>query len=382
PATQTAVVNVQAIPGKMKILLQSRQNELSEALNQIALDPMIDLTIDHSLKNNFSDYDMVILDEILTDQVPDSKWQDALAKFMRNGGAILMLQSRAPAGQMTPAVMEALPVIWQETQPENSAVQLTLYSAAHPIIAGSLEKMTDMTLSSSAIAKPGENKSILLENESHAALLAISQLDQGRMAFIAHPEILDRSDGHTLIRQIFQWLTRNPDLSDHAITANIQDNIVKVEYLSSETVIGALRVTRPDRSSFELPLAAQGNGLHSGSFIPDQKGVYVISDGAQDVPLVYGNVMTEEWQRATATSAKLSPLARATGGQIIWLQQNPQPPLRWTTVRQGGMHDWLPLRESRAMVRTGAVTYPAIPKSILLIFIAAALSYAWWRESQ
>lgn len=379
PATQTAVAKINGILNQTRILWQSSTENPPDWVKDVASNPNIKWTTD-SQTTNFSQYDLVILNEMLTQTMPDENWQNALNDYVQHGGNLLWIQSNLPQDALPPKLANLLPVTWQNAAASTLAVPDEYL--AHPLVAELVSDIDALSLSSLATAAADSTADILVSNQQNRIVLALADDFPGRIAIIAQEDLLNANPGRAILKNALRWLLHDPALSDHEIYARQNDQTAQIEYLSSRNRVISLEVTRPDRSRFELPITPGDAGLHTAEFPLDQQGAYILSDGTIQRTLVSGNIMVPEFQAAAATSRYLSTLSSLTHGSTIWFSQTPNFELKWVTQAQSGSGNWLPLRASRAMISTGSTTYPLLPKLLLLIIIAAVLAYAWWRESR
>lgn len=379
PATQTAVVNINGIINQTKILWQSSTENPPEYLNNIIGNPNITWVSDRQT-TDFGQYDLVILHEILTVQMPDEKWQNALNDYVQHGGNLLWIQSNGPKDALAPKLANLLPLTWQNAATSSLIVPDKYWT--HPLVAEIVPDINALSLASAALETPDSAADFLIRNQQNKIVLGLSDNLPGRIAMIAQEDLLNTSPGPKILQNTLRWLIHDPNLSDHEIYARKNEEAAQIEYLGSRNRIISLEVTRPDRSRFELPLNPGDAGLRTAEFPLDQQGAYILSDGKIQRTLVNGNIMVPEFQSAAATSHNLSTLTSLTRGSTIWFSQTPEFELKWVTQAQSGSGNWLPLRTSRAMISTGSTTYPLLPKFLLLLTIAAALAYAWWRESR
>lgn len=374
PATQTATVDVMGVRQSTKILWQSDIANTPPWIEKLKSDPQISFQ-SAPMTNDKFDADIVILDQPFIGKIPEQR-QNALINFIKNGGNILFLQDIPPTENIGAPLQTLLPVTWADKEnPKDSLSKIAPSGISHPITANTMNDLTGIPVHTTAM-RANDGKTLLQDTLGHS-LLAI-QNDGYAHIVVANSAIMNEN----LLRNILQWQISDPAFAENMITASLDDDHVRVEYLAADESIHALSVTRPDRSSFELPLTPIAEGLNTGVFTPDQIGVYRISDGKNETIFSRGNLMMPEYQEIAATSQKLAPLVTATGGQIMWLTQMPQPGVRFVTSRQSGGKDWLALRESRAMISTGSTISPLVPKFALLLIIGSMLAYAWWHESQ
>src|SRR5260370_23848156 len=92
-------------------------------------------------------------------------------------------------------------------------------------------------------------------------------------------------------------------------------------------------MTSPDGSTRTITLNQTSPGLGLGVIDVDKPGLYRFDDGTLRTVAAVGNPDPLEFSDVRATEAKLKPLVEASGGGMMWLQDNPDPDIR--SVRPG-----------------------------------------------
>jgi len=383
PAAQTNVIDIYGVQDKIRILWQGTANHVPDWLSQLKADKEILIRTAAPDNTDFSDTDIVVLDQPFDQPNTSSNWQAAITQYARHGGAILFLQDSPPQQPILPALQEILPVKWNNPTSANqeSPVVVTIAGLAHPITANLADEISGLPMHANAVANPDSDASILLIDQNHHSLLAEGSRHQNRILAVTNSNLFTAPIGTLLLRNSLLWLLRDPNFTSQTISPIWENHNLKIEYSGDPTIL-ALQVIRPDRNSFELPLVDMKSGLKITNFTPDQIGTYRISDGSNEIIFANGDPQEPEWQHSDATPDKLQSLVGATGGQILWLKNTPDPGVRFVTWRQSGGADWFALRQSRANLVTGSTLTPLLPKPLLLCLVLAALSYAWWREGR
>ena len=115
----------------------------------------------------------------------------------------------------------------------------------------------------------------------------------------------------------------------------------------------------------------------------DKPGLYRFDDGTLRTVAAVGNPDPLEFSDVRATDAKLKPLVEASGGAMMWLQDNPDPELR--SVRPGraaGGSDWIGLRRNEGYTVAGINQLPLLPGILVALAFLMAIGSAWWREGR
>src|SRR5262249_21714502 len=110
-------------------------------------------------------------------------------------------------------------------------------------------------------------------------------------------------------------------------------------------------------------------------------GLYRFDDGELKAVAAVGSPNPLEFSDLRATDKILHPLADATGGGILWLQDVEDPDIR--LVRGGRSmagSDWLGPRRNESYSVTGVKTWPLLPGLLVAMVFLVAIGAAWWRE--
>jgi len=383
PAAQTRLVNIYGVQNKIRILWQGTATNIPNWLSQLKADEKISLRTAAANNTNFDDIDVLILDQPFNQANGASNWQAALVEYINQGGAVLFLQDNPPQQPISPALQEILPVKWSTFIPvtQEDSITVTAVGLTHPITGNLADEISGLPVHVNAVGNPDSDSNVLLIDQNHHVILAAGSYRQNRIIAITDGSLFAAPFGALLLRHSLLWLLHDPNFETHTISAIPQGHGFRIEY-SGDSAILALQVTKADRSRFELPLVDTKSGLKMADFNPDQIGIYRISDGSNEIIFTNGDPQEPEWQNSVATPNKLRSLVTATGGQILWLKNIPDPDVRFVTWRQSGGADWFALRQSRAALVTGSTLSTLLPKPLLLCLVLAALSYAWWREGR
>ena len=83
-----------------------------------------------------------------------------------------------------------------------------------------------------------------------------------------------------------------------------------------------------------------------------------------------------------ATEDLLLPVIEATGGGVVWLNEDGVPSFRRTAPeRDAAGAGWLGLRANRDYLVTGVRDVPLLPAALALLLCLGGLMAAWRRES-
>ena len=415
------VVTINGVRDRLRVLLVSGEPHVGERTwrRLLKADPAVDLvhfTIlrppekeDFTPTNELSlipfpvrelfqvkirEFDLIILDRFANRNVLPPAYLRNIADYVRAGGALLMSAgpeftttaslAASPLGAILPArpVMGPLGVIEGAFRPG-----VTKLGQRHPVTAGLAGRATwgQWYRHLAAAAPKGEQ---LLEADG-TPLLLLDRVEEGRTALLLSDQIWLWSRGHQgggpqaeLLRRIAHWLMKEPELEENALTARIEDGRMTVARRSTEDAPPpAVSITDPDGKQSTLPLNPLGPGQAEASMPALTPGVWQANDGQRSAFAAAGTTNPAEIADLRATATRLSPLVRASGGSVHWLDPNGAPGLRRSEPgREGAGSNWIGLLRRHDHVVTGIAATPLLPAGLALPLILGLALLAWRRE--
>jgi hypothetical protein len=326
-----------------------------------------------------------------------------IADYVRHGGALLLTAGPEFTGQnsldQTP-LADVLPahaptagdgILTGEFRPI-----VTALGARHPVtagLAGANEGAAPPSWGSwyRAIGTEGVSGQVLMTGLSGTPLLVLSHVDQGRVAMLMSDQIWLWSRGHQgggpqaeFLRRVAHWLMGEPELDEDRLTARIDNKRLIVQ---RRTVTGpaaaTAQVTPPDGPARPLALTETAPGQADGALDAAAAGVWRVNDGQHVAFAASGQDNPLEYADLRATADRIGPLARASGGGIIWLGTSGPPRLL-----RVGAHDtaagpgWIGVRRRDAHLVTGVDTMPLMPPWAALALLLGLALAAWRREAR
>jgi hypothetical protein len=347
--------------------------ELMDALpNELALVPF---PVEQLFNTDIGKFDLIIFDQFNATGLMPPQYLANIASRVRQGGALLVEVGPEFAADDSLAFTALGPVLPAVPFPQGTAVHpftpsVTALGARHPVTAPFAgARLAPWYRQEIVMPTTGD---ILLKGIDDAPLLILAGAGQGRVAMLLSDQFWLWTRGGAqagpalpMLRRCVHWLLDEPALEAEALTAEIDHGTLTIK---RQTLSGAYPgdavVTAPDGSKAKAALKQTAPGIYAGSLAADQPGVWRISEGglATDTAQMVENAL--EYQDLAATAAILRPISN----NIIWLGQNPEPPLA-------------PLLQRRhAAEVTGQRDVPLLPPFPMMLLALACLGAAWWRE--
>lgn len=362
-------------------ILRDPDEPLDAPLNDLALIPF---PIEQLFVQDIGKFDLIILDQFSNNGLLPPSYLANIADYVRTGGALLVEagpeyeQADSLAGTPIAGVLPALPAP-PGTVTSAFKPALTQVGKRHPVtsaLAGS--PAGDWYRWETTVAQTGVT---LLEAPGNAPLLVLAHEDKGRVAMLLSDQFWlwargglagnDMMAGPAipLLRRTVHWLLREPALAANKLTASIRNGrlMVRRRTLKADAA-GSAQVISPDGKTENLRLIRLAPGLYGGSVAAVAAGVWTVKDGKQAAYAAAGTNDPSEYRDLAADSRKLGPMARGSGGRVVWLKAAATPDLQAL------------LRPRHAVMITGTRDVPLLPALPMAALALVLLGFAWWRE--
>lgn len=376
-------------------------------LNELAL---IVFPMQELFEERLNDFDLIIFDRYSRRGIVPLGFLSNVAAYVRRGGAVLVSagpeygQSFSLFDSPLGTVLPTPPTGSQHTTPFVPA--LSPHGQRHPVtstLGGETETWGPWLRVVGAARTSGTT---LLETPEGRPLLVVDRVEQGRVAVLLSDTTWLWQRGwqgggpqDELIRRLVHWMMGEPELEESALSARLESGTLTVERRSLDDLPAEgldIALTRPGEGEGEgegggggeasqpLRLHPAGPGLGRGMAEAAAPGVYRLEDPTtgQRLTVAAGAPDPLELRVVTATSEILAPLARASGGAVVWLAERGVPPLRRTEAEALRHHGtgWLGLRQASPPLVSGLSHSPVIPTGLALVLVLAGLMMTWWRE--
>ncbi|MEM7547187.1 MAG: glutamine amidotransferase [Pseudomonadota bacterium] len=347
------------------------------------------------------EFDLIIFDRYRRRGVLPSPYIANIARYVREGGAVLISAGPFFAGveslYRTP-LADILPVAPTSDLLEAPfSPTITEPGARHPVTAG-LDRFGGAEDEDQAPrwgrwlrqvdveAKSGE---IVMSGIDERPLLVLDRVDEGRVAVLAsdHSWLWTRGfEGGgpqaELLRRLAHWLMKEPELEEEALTAVAEGARLTVTRRSVKETPETLQVIAPSGATITADFTPSGPGRWQAVFEAEEQGLHKLSDGALSAIAAVGPPSPIEFEDAVSTTAMLAPLATATRGGILRLEDG-QPDLR--RVREGRTasgRGWLGLARRGAYSVEDVRLTPLAPGWLMLVLSAGLMIFAWRVEGR
>ncbi len=418
-----AVLPITAVRDRLRVLLISGEPHPGERVwrNLLKSDPAVDLvhfTILRPIDKNdgtpvdelalipfpqdelfidkLDEFDLLIFDRYAYRGVLSSFHFDNIARFVDNGGAVLIASGPEYNGPLSLANRRNLSFILPAL-PAGSAIEeafrpeVTDLGQRHPVTAdlpdadiwGRWLRVMPVT------QRRGET---LMSGPRGAPLLILDRIGEGRVGLFLSDHVwlwargFDGGGPHAeLLRRIAHWLMKEPELEEEALSLREENGDLIVERRSIEEDAPAVALTHPDGETGEVELRETAPGRFTARISQPPRGLYRAVSGELFAIGVIGVEAAPEFQNVISTGSLLAPLAEETGGGVYAVRDAnvAAPPdlkrVRGETAPRSGA-SWAGIAERRAERIETVKDAPLAPALFWLFIIACALLAAWGLE--
>ena len=416
-----AALGVSGVRDRLKVLLVSGEPHAGERAwrNLLKSDPAVDLVhftilrapekddrtptrelalitfpVRELFEEKLGDFDLIVFDRYRQRGVLSPAYYQALADYVRQGGALLTAtgpEFAEAGGLAATALGQVLPAAPTGEVLEQSFVpHVTALGRRHPVTAalpgdgawGSWQRQVG--------AEPRRGAVTLLSGADARPLLVADKVGRGRIALVLSDTIWLWARGFEgggphdeLLRRLAHWLMQEPELAEESLSAEARGDRLLIVRRSLAPPPEAVSVTAPDGSVRSVPLADQGDG-RATAFLPmDRPGLWRVDDGERTAIAATGTLAPLEDAEPTATTALLAPVAAATAGSVRFLSEGGVPDLR--RVNDGATatgRGWAGLVSHGGNAVAGVRDMPLLPAFAMLFLALGGLIAAWTREGR
>ncbi|WP_417768312.1 hypothetical protein [Stappia sp.] len=347
------------------------------------------------------EFDLIIFDRYERRGVLPLLYFDNIARFVREGGAVLVAGGpdyaeggsiyRTPLSPVLPA--EPSGMIYEE--PFRAAISQT--GSRHPVTRGLPGANAEPPAWSrwfrlvDAIIRNGET---LMTGAQEKPLLVLSREGEGRVAVLLSDHVWLWARGYegggphvALLRRLAHWLMKEPDLEEEALRLTSRGAEVIAERQTIGENVGDMTLTLPGGETRSLTPTEVSPGLWRASAPAPDLGLYSVDDGSRKALVHVGPPNPREFTDVLSTTETLAPLAEETGGSVRRLADAggevliPRVvPLRRASNFAGD--GWIGFRTSDASVLKGIDRYPLFAGLLGLALLLGAVSLLWYREGR
>jgi hypothetical protein len=423
-----AVVSIDGVRDKLRVLLVSGEPHAGERTwrNLLKSDASVDLVHFTILRppekqdgtpinelsliafptrelfqQKINDFQLIIFDRYARQGVLPVIYFDNIARYVRQGGAVLVAAGPDYASQTsiwrTPldVILPAEPS--GRTSDGPFRPRLTDLGKRHPVtrgLAGSDEDPPHWSRWFRLVDTRAAKGTAVLQGPNEKPLLLLSREGEGRVALLLSDHIWLWARGYEgggpqvdLLRRLSHWLMKEPDLEEEALRMTVRGRDLTVQRQTMSDMVDEVTLTAPSGKTRTLSLSATEPGVWRSTVEVNELGLWHATDGTLNALANVGPPNPREFTEVTSTTEVLAPLARSTGGDTVRV-----------TDAGGAIHipriigvrssdtfrgdNWLGLRIREATVVRGIGVLPVFAGLIGLLLLIGSLAATWMREGR
>jgi hypothetical protein len=351
-------------------------------------------------QQKINDFQLIIFDRYARQGVLPIIYFDNIAKYVRNGGAVLVAAGPDYAGPTslwrTPldAILPAEPN-GHVTEAAFRA-RLTDPGLRHPVTRG-LQGASDDPPHWSRFFRVVDSKTTtgttVMKGANDQPLLVLSREGEGRVALVLSDQIWLWARGYEgggphidLLRRLSHWLMKQPDLEEEALRLLVHGREVTVQRQTMADTVASVTVTTPSGATQILALDQAEPGVWRKTIDATELGLWRATDGKLTTLVNVGPANPREFAEVTSTTNVMAPLATATGGDSRRLVVGSAMDVpRIVGVRSSDTFkgdDWIGLKLREASVVRGIGVLPMFAGLLGLLLLVGSLALTWAREGR
>ena len=349
------------------------------------------------------DFDLIIFDRYANQSVLPSAYFDNIARYVREGGALLVAAGPEFASGASLARTRLASIL--PGDPNGRVVErpykaaLTQTGARHPVtraLPGSDSKPPawgDWLRIVASQTRAGLQP--ILSGADDQPLLTLSREDKGRVALLLSDHAWLWARGYQeggphldLLRRLAHWLMKEPALEEEALRAQMtgRGREVRVERQTMAETAEPVTITGPTGKERSLTLSPSEPGLFTATFEAETLGLHTLRSGALTAFVSVGPANPRELADVFSDTERLRAVAEGTGGSVRRLAEagSPVSVPRLQVVRGGRLAggDWIGFRPSDSANIRGVEVYPLALGLAALALIAGAVLAMWLVEGR
>ncbi|HEU5272282.1 MAG TPA: hypothetical protein VFU97_01370 [Xanthobacteraceae bacterium] len=423
-----AVVSIDGVRDKLRVLLVSGEPHSGERTwrNLLKSDPNVDLVHFTILRppekqdgtpinelsliafptrelfqQKINEFQLIIFDRYARQGVLPIIYFDNIAKYVRDGGAVLVAAGPDYASQTsiwrTPLeqILPAEPTGRMTEAPFHA--RLTDLGRRHPVTRG-LDGAEDDPPHWSRwfrlVDTKSPNGTTVMQGPDNKPLLLLSREEKGRVALLLSDHIWLWARGYEgggphldLLRRLSHWLMQQPDLEEEALRLLVRGHDLTVQRQTMADTVDPVTLTSPSGATRQLTLSASEPGVWRTTVQANELGLWRATDGKLNALVNVGPANPREFTEVTSTTDVLAPTANATGGdsrRIADASGKLDMP-RILAVRSSDTFkgdDWLGVKMRDASVVRGIGVLPMFAGLLGLLLLIGSLAATWAREGR
>ena len=334
-------------------------------------------------------FDLIILDRYHNRGVLPLTYFDNIARYVRDGGALLIAAGPDYAGEDSVSDTPLAPVL--PAAPTGQVIEQPYYPTVtdlgrrHPVtrdLKGSQSNPPHWGRFFRLIGVDQPQGSVVMDGPDKKPLLVLNRVGKGRVALLLSDDTWLWARGYEgggpdvdLLRRLAHWLMKEPDLEEEALRATARAGELTIERQTMADTTGPVTVHKPSGATQTVTLTKAEPGLWRATIPAGEIGLYRLDQGDMHAFASVGPANPREFANVISTPDKLKPLVDATHGRIARMADSsggldlPRIVPVHSTVTMAGS-DWIGIHTTDASTLKGVTRVPLFTSFISLFGIA------------
>jgi hypothetical protein len=423
-----AVVSIDGVRDKLRVLLVSGEPHAGERTwrNLLKSDASVDLVHFTILRppekqdgtpinelsliafptrelfqQKINEFQLIIFDRYARQGVLPLIYFDNIARYVQDGGAVLVAAGpdyasptsiwRTPLDAILPAEPSG------DITERAFHSRLTDLGKRHPVTRGLEGSNSDPPHWSRffrLVNTKDSTGTAVMDGPDDKPLLILARHGEGRVALLLSDQIWLWARGYEgggphldLLRRLSHWLMKQPDLDEEALRLAAHGHELTVERQTMAESVDPVVVTSPSGQTRTVSLEPGQPGEWHATISTDQMGLWRATDGKLTALVNIGPANPKEFAEVTSTRDVLGPLAAATGGEVVRVDNGSgavEVP-RVLAVRSGGVFkgdDWIGMKMRDASIVRGIGVLPIFAGLLGMLLLLSSIAATWLREGR
>ena len=351
-------------------------------------------------QQKINEFQLIIFDRYARQGVLPIIYFDNIAKYVREGGAVLVAAGPDYASQTsiwkTPldSILPAEPTGRMTEAPFHA--RLTDLGRRHPVtrgLEGGAEDPPHWSRWFRLVDTRTANGTTVMQGPDNKPLLLLSRENEGRVALLLSDHIWLWARGYEgggphldLLRRLSHWLMKEPELEEEALRMTVRGRDLTIQRQTMADNVAPVAVTSPSGATRTLTLDSADPGVYRSTFVANELGLWRATDGKLTKLVNVGPANPREFSEVTSTTDVLDGLTAATGGDARRLVEASGLYVpRIVAVRSSDTYkgdEWLGLKMRDASIVRGIGVLPMFAGLLGLLLLIGSLAATWAREGR
>ncbi|MEQ8482352.1 MAG: hypothetical protein RIC18_17010 [Hoeflea sp.] len=425
PANNRAVVLIEGIRENLRVLLVSGEPHSGERAwrNLLKSDATVDLVHFTILRppekqdgtpiselsliafptrelfvEKIDEFDLIIFDRYQNRGVLPVLYYDYIARYVEEGGALLVAAGPELAGIESIADTPLAPAL--PAMPTGDVTMTGFYprlsedGRRHPVtrdLPGSAAEPPGWGRWFRTVSVRDTTGDAVMQGADGEPLLVLNRFEEGRVAMLLsdHGWLWARGfEGGgphvALYRRIAHWLMKEPSLEEEAVRATAVGRTLRIERQTMEATTDSATVRLPSGEMRDVELRQADEGLFVAELTLDEPGLVEVTSGDLDVLAHVGAVDAPEFRATVSTADVLSGVSEESGGIVarVNAEAGNLPQILPTRSSAASTGERMGLRASDESVLKGVRAIPLFGGFLGLALLILALGGTWFREGR